>query len=145
MMRCSAGLIEVKVVSIAPAARAQFTGEQSDYCQLRPLGKAKRLEELFLGVLKGGSDRIYGGELQADTSASMEWGRKYCKPGNGSNEFCRRGSASVSGHLRPRDCPLRAPRRSVPATRRSASEPNRTATGAAPSGRESFSPARARD
>ena len=86
MMRCSPVLIQVEIVSIT-AARAKLTGKQSDHRQLRPLGKPERLEELFLRVLKGGSDRIYGGELQADTSASVEWGRKYCKPESGSNEF----------------------------------------------------------
>jgi hypothetical protein len=89
MMHSSPVLIQIEVVSITAAAGAKFTGEQSDDRQPGPLGKPERLEELFLGVLKGGSDRIYGGESQADTSVSVEWGRKYCKLRSGSNEFCR--------------------------------------------------------
>ena len=87
MMHGSPVLIQVEVVSVTPAAGAKFTGEQPDDRQPGPLAKPERLKELFLSVLKGGSDRIYGGESQADTSASVEWGRKYCKPGSGSNEF----------------------------------------------------------
>ena len=87
MMHWPPVLIQIEVVSVAPATGAKLTGEQSDDRQLRPLGKAEGLKELFLSVLKGGSDGIYGGELQADTSSSVEWGRKYCKPRSGSNEF----------------------------------------------------------
>jgi hypothetical protein len=42
---------------------------------------------LSLGVLKGGRDRVHGGEWQAYTSASVEWEARYCKRASRSNEF----------------------------------------------------------
>jgi hypothetical protein len=87
MTRCSRVLIQVEVAAITPAAGAKLTCEQSNDRQPRPLAKPERLKELFLGVLKGRGDRVYGGEWQDYTSASVEWGRKYCKPRTGSNEF----------------------------------------------------------
>jgi hypothetical protein len=50
------------------SAGTQFPGQQSHEGKPRPLAEAKRLQQLPLGMLKGGRNRVHGGEWQARTS-----------------------------------------------------------------------------
>jgi len=72
MARGSRVLIQIEVVTVAAAAGPKFASQQSHHRQPGPLTKPERLEELFLGVLKGRVDRVYGGKWQANTSVSVE-------------------------------------------------------------------------
>ena len=63
------------VETVATAGR-QFPGQQSDQGDPRPLPGPERLKELLLGVLKGRTNCVDGGNRQAGTSHAREIGSK---------------------------------------------------------------------
>jgi len=73
--------------NIAPAAGAEFSGHESHERKPQPLAKAKGLQKLPLGVVKGGFDGVDRRKWQARTSVFVEWGARYCNRARGSNEF----------------------------------------------------------
>jgi hypothetical protein len=54
---------QIEVGAVAPAG-PQFSRQQPDKSQLRPLANAKRLEQLLLGMLDGQRDRVHGRNWQ---------------------------------------------------------------------------------
>jgi hypothetical protein len=52
------------------SSRTEFAGKKTHQRKLRPLRGAKRVKQLLLGVLEGGTDGIDGGNRQARTSLS---------------------------------------------------------------------------
>ena len=48
----------------AASARTHFPGQKADQSQFGPLAGAEGLRKLLPGVLKGGSNRVHGGNRQ---------------------------------------------------------------------------------
>src|SRR6202140_3061719 len=55
-------------ISVEPPPGAQFSRQQSNHRQTRPLAEAERLKELLLGMLKRRTYGIDSGNWQASTS-----------------------------------------------------------------------------
>jgi hypothetical protein len=73
--------------SIASSAGTNFPSQQANSRQLYPLTKAKRLEELLLGVLKGKRNSVHGGDWQGAPRAANGSAARYCEFHRGANQF----------------------------------------------------------
>jgi hypothetical protein len=66
----------IEIAEVAIESAAQFPGQQSDYSQLRPLPKPKRLKQLLLGMKQGGRNCIHGGNSHVLTSHRIAFPEK---------------------------------------------------------------------